>query len=99
MIVPFDFSSKYSQPTRDYAIVSQFSDPTTGQPVVIAAELGENGTIAAGEFLTSSREMQSVAERAPPIGAARILKSCSSHRLSTKDRARPYLIGSNETGR
>ncbi len=60
-----DFTSKYSQLTQDYAIVSRFSDPTSGQPVVIAAGLGENGTIAAGEFLTSSREMQSIAQRAP----------------------------------
>jgi len=60
-----DFSEKYSQLTQDYAIVSRFSDPTTGQPVVIAAGLGENGTIAAGEFLTSAREMQEIARRAP----------------------------------
>ena len=60
-----DFTSKYSQLTQDYSIVSRFSDPTTGQPVVIAAGLGENGTIAAGEFLTSSREIQSIAQRAP----------------------------------
>lgn len=58
-----DFSGEYSQLTQDYAIVARFSDPTTGQPVVIAAGLGENGTIAAGEFLTSSREMQEIARR------------------------------------
>jgi hypothetical protein len=60
-----DFTTKYSQLTQDYAIVSRFSDPTTGQPVVIAAGLGENGTIAAGEFLTSGREMQEIARRIP----------------------------------
>jgi len=60
-----DFKQKYSQLTQDYAIVSRFSDPTTGQPVVIAAGLGENGTIAAGEFLTDPRDIEDATKSAP----------------------------------
>jgi hypothetical protein len=60
-----DFNQKYSQLTQDYAIVSRFADPTTGQPVVIAAGLGENGTIAAGEFLTNTTEMEEAMKHAP----------------------------------
>lgn len=60
-----DFGQKYSQLSQDYAIVSRFSDPTTGQPVVIAAGLGENGTIAAGEFLTDADEMLGATKSAP----------------------------------
>lgn len=55
----------YSELTQDYAIVSRYSDPTTGQPVVIAAGLGENGTIAAGEFLTDARELADATRQAP----------------------------------
>ena len=60
-----DFAEQYSQLTQDYAILARFSDPTTGQPVIIAAGLGENGTIAAGEFLTNERDMESAAKQAP----------------------------------
>ena len=60
-----NFAEQYSQLTQDYAIVARFSDPITGQPVIIAAGLGENGTIAAGEFLTSERDMEDAARLAP----------------------------------
>jgi hypothetical protein len=60
-----NFGEKYSQLTQDYAIVARFLDSTTGQPVVIAAGLGENGTIAAGEFLTDPRQMDAAIKRAP----------------------------------
>lgn len=60
-----NFSEEYSQLTQDYAIVSRFSDPTTGEPVVIAAGLGENGTISAGEFLTDATEMENATKNAP----------------------------------
>lgn len=60
-----NFGEKYSQLTQDYAIVSRFSDPTTGEPVVIAAGLGENGTISAGEFLTDPEEMERATRNAP----------------------------------
>jgi len=60
-----NFNEKYSELTQDYAIVSRFSDPTTGQPVVIAAGIGENGTSAAGEFLTDSHEMENATRQAP----------------------------------
>ncbi|HEX4002968.1 MAG TPA: hypothetical protein VHX36_09985 [Candidatus Acidoferrales bacterium] len=60
-----NFAEQYSQLTQDYAIVARFSDPITGQPVIIAAGLGENGTVAAGEFLTSERDMEDAAKQAP----------------------------------
>ena len=39
---------------RDYAIVSRFIDSDTGKPSVVVAGIGRGGTIAAGEFLTTS---------------------------------------------
>ena len=55
----------YSQVTRDYAIVARFSDPTTDQPVVVAAGLGENGTLAAAEFLAESKFTKDLGKVAP----------------------------------
>jgi hypothetical protein len=51
---------------RDFAIVARFYDATTGKPALIAAGIGRGGTIAAGEFLTSSDLLRSVQQRRPP---------------------------------
>jgi hypothetical protein len=48
-----DQNIPYASLTRDYAIVARFHDPTTGQMIIVAAGIGENGTIAAGEMLTN----------------------------------------------
>jgi hypothetical protein len=60
-----DFSGPYSKLTQDYAIVARFRDPTTLQMVVVAAGIGENGTIAAGEFATSGAFLEELARQAP----------------------------------
>jgi hypothetical protein len=41
----------YQKLSRDYAIVARIHDSTTGQPVIIAAGISEEGTEAAGEIL------------------------------------------------
>ncbi len=41
------------QTPEDYAIVSRFVSPETGEPVIVVAGLTNFGTEAAGEFLTS----------------------------------------------
>lgn len=41
----------YEKLSRDYAIVARIYDNTTGQPVMIAAGISEEGTEAAGELL------------------------------------------------
>jgi hypothetical protein len=60
-----DFSAPYSRLTQDYAIVGRFQDATTGQMTVIAAGIGENGTIAAGEFLTNPGYLETINGMAP----------------------------------
>jgi hypothetical protein len=60
-----DFLQPYSRQTQDYAIVGRFSDPTTGQVVVVAAGLGVNGTAAAGEFISEPSHLRQIARLAP----------------------------------
>ncbi|MGA3133846.1 MAG: hypothetical protein ABSD59_24045 [Terracidiphilus sp.] len=60
-----DFRVPYSDRTQDYAIVALTHDDTTGQPLLIAAGTGPNGTRAAGEFLTSSDDLASIKKLAP----------------------------------
>jgi hypothetical protein len=48
-----DLSTPFSAWKNDYAILSRMDDPTTGVPVLIEAGLGNDGTLAASELITS----------------------------------------------
>jgi hypothetical protein len=60
-----DFGKPYSTLAEDYALVARFLDPTSGQLLVIAAGIGSNGTISAGEFLTEKKFLEQVSDQAP----------------------------------
>ncbi len=55
----------YQKLSRDYAIVARIHDKTTGQPVIIAAGISEEGTEAAGEILYNPEYLNSLLARAP----------------------------------
>ncbi|MBZ5724311.1 MAG: hypothetical protein LAP87_04880 [Acidobacteriia bacterium] len=55
----------YSQLTQDFAIVARFRDATTGETIVVVAGIGENGTIAAGEFVTSPAFLEGLSKQLP----------------------------------
>jgi hypothetical protein len=54
----------YEKLSRDYAIVARIHDRTTGQPVIIAAGISEEGTEAAGEILYNPEYLDSLIARA-----------------------------------
>jgi hypothetical protein len=56
----------YQKLSRDYAIVARIHDNTTGQPVIIAAGISEEGTEAAGEVLYNPVYLDSLLAKAPP---------------------------------
>jgi len=56
----------YEKLARDYAIVARIHDATTGQPVIIAAGISEEGTEAAGEILYNPEYLESLLAKAPP---------------------------------
>jgi|SRR5271165_906748 len=56
----------YQKLSRDYAIVARIHDKTTGQPVIIAAGISEEGTEAAGEILYNPEYLDSLLAHAPP---------------------------------
>lgn len=56
----------YQKLSRDYAIVARIHDNTTGQPVIIAAGISEEGTEAAGEILYNPIYLDSLLAKAPP---------------------------------
>ncbi len=63
------WSIVWSQPlankTNDYAIVARFFDPENEKEVVLIAGLGENGTVAAGEFVTNKHYLAQLDKVAP----------------------------------
>lgn len=60
-----DFSIPYADRTQDFAIVAVTHDDTLDQPLVIAAGIGPNGTLAASEFLLDQRTLDAVRRMAP----------------------------------
>ncbi len=50
---------------RDFAILARYRDPMTGQPVVIAAGISEEGTEAAGELSTNATDLGTLLHDAP----------------------------------
>ncbi len=55
----------YQKLSKDYAIVARIHDATTGQPVIIAAGISEEGTEAAGEILYNPVYLNSLLAKAP----------------------------------
>ncbi len=55
----------YAKLARDYAIVARIFDQTTGQPVIIAAGISEEGTEAAGEILYNPVYLDTLLEHLP----------------------------------
>ncbi len=56
----------YQKLSRDYAIVARIHDATTGQPVIVAAGISEEGTEAAGEILYNPIYLGSLLAKLPP---------------------------------
>jgi hypothetical protein len=56
----------YEKLSRDYAIVARIHDSTTGQPVIIAAGISEEGTEAAGEILYNPDYLDTLLAKVPP---------------------------------
>ncbi len=65
----------YEKLARDYAIVARIQDKTTGQPVIIAAGISEEGTEAAGEILYNPVYLNSLLAKAPADWAHKNLEA------------------------
>jgi 2-methylaconitate cis-trans-isomerase PrpF len=50
----------------DYAVITRLLDPRTGQVLISVAGIGDLGTEAAAEFLTSPQEMEEFGQSAIP---------------------------------
>ena len=55
----------YEKLSRDYAIVARYRDGLTGQPVVLAAGISEEGTEGAGELISNASDLAGLLSKAP----------------------------------
>jgi hypothetical protein len=55
----------YEKLARDYAIVARYRDSLTGQPIVIASGISEEGTEAAGELISNPADLETLLQHAP----------------------------------
>jgi hypothetical protein len=59
------WDTPYEKLARDYAIVARFRDTMTGQPVVMASGISEEGTEAAGELISNATGLGALLKTAP----------------------------------
>ena len=57
--------TQYSKLSQDYALIVRLKDPTTDRPVIVAAGLASQGTLAAGEFISTPEYLESMLKNAP----------------------------------
>lgn len=62
----FAWTIPYEKLAADYAIVARYRDSLTGQPVVIASGISEEGTEAAGELISNPADLETLLRDAPP---------------------------------
>lgn len=60
-----DFAVPFAQRAEDFAIVSISQDETLGQPLMVLAGAGPNGTMAASEFLLNEEHLGEILKQAP----------------------------------
>jgi hypothetical protein len=60
-----NYATPYKQLQKEYAIVARYKDPTTDQPTLVLAGVGPEGTIAAGEFVSTPSHIAEFASKAP----------------------------------
>lgn len=82
------------QTTEDYAIVSRFRSPQTGQPVIIMAGLTNFGTQTAGEFITSPDLLAAALDHAPRGWQEKNFQFVLHTRLIGHTPERPTVIAS-----
>jgi hypothetical protein len=85
------------QPTQDYedyAIVSRVFNPTTEQPVVVAAGIKGGGTAAAGEFLTNPGYLGQALAAAPQHWEKRNVQFVLKTRLFGGAAGPPQVVAS-----
>ncbi|HTS24313.1 MAG TPA: hypothetical protein VMH81_00445 [Bryobacteraceae bacterium] len=87
-----DSQTPVAEITRDYAIILRAVDSRTDQAVVTAGGISVFGTVAAGEFLTSARELQQLDTEAPKGWPQRNIEVVLSTEVIRGKSGRPKVV-------
>ena len=87
-----NYDTPYARVTEDFAIIARFVDSVSDQTAVVAAGIGENGTISAGEFLTNARFLEQIAARAPRDWAHKNLEAVIVTQVIDEKSGPPRLL-------
>ncbi|MGD0616700.1 MAG: hypothetical protein ABSB67_03475 [Bryobacteraceae bacterium] len=82
----------YTKLNEDYAIVARFMNPATERMTVLAGGIGQYGTAAAGEFLTSEKCMKELAARAPENWDHKNVEAVIATRVIDGSTGRPHIL-------
>jgi hypothetical protein len=77
---------------EDYALLVRFLDADTGQYVIVVAGLGHGGTIAAGEFLTSERDIDQLMRLAPQGWKGQNLEAVLKTTVAGEQAGAPHVV-------
>jgi hypothetical protein len=80
---------------EDYAVIARVRDSASGQHVLVLGGLGNFGTSAAGEFITSSDHLQKFAETAPPGWERRNIEFVIATRVQDGVAGPPRVVASH----
>jgi hypothetical protein len=88
--IPDDWST-----SEDYALVSRFTNPASGQPVIAIAGITIFGTQAAGDFITNQDLLTKALQNAPKNWEKRDFQFVLHTKVFGKTPERPTVIASN----
>jgi hypothetical protein len=87
-----NYDMPYSRVGQDFAIVARLFNPSMNETQVIAAGIGENGTIAAGEFISDARFLAQIAARGPRDWARKNLEAVIATQVIDEKTGPPRLV-------
>ena len=85
-------TTPFSEFKEDYGIITRILDPTTERMLVVAGGLGSYGTMAAGEFLTTPKYIQMLADSAPAGWATKNLQVVFKTRVIEGNSGPPQIL-------
>lgn len=84
-----------SELTEDYALIARAPNPDTGQMMLVIAGLGERATVAAREYVTNPKYLESFAAQAPAGWERRNIELVIRTKLVNGEWGEPRLVATH----
>lgn len=84
--------SDQNVPQKTYGLIARYRNPETGQPTILIAGIGLNGTRTAAEFVSSSSLLKELDEHAPPLWNKRNCEIVLEAEVINGDNGPPHIV-------